>query len=312
MTLLLFQKEYHNQQRGIQMKILITGAKGQLGTQIIKMLESKNSELGTLDLAYAKAEIIGAGSDVLDITNITAVRQYIRQLKPDVVINCAAYTNVDACETNIDLAFKVNAIGPRNLAMASEEVGAKLIHVSTDYVFSGVGTVPYREYDLANPQSVYGATKNAGDEFVKQFSSKYFIVRTAWVYGCYGNNFVKTIIKAAKEKGHLDVVNDQRGNPTNAEDLAYHLLKLALTDEYGIYHCTGTGECSWYDFACKIVEYSNIQCTISPITSEKINRPAKRPAFSSLDNMMLRCSVGDEMRAWQEALKVFIEKTNSI
>jgi dTDP-4-dehydrorhamnose reductase len=288
------------------MKILITGAKGQLGTQIIKMLESKNSELGPIDAAYNKAEIIGAGSEVLDITNITAVRQYISELKPDIVINCAAYTNVDACETNIDLAFKINAIGPRNLAIASEEIGAKLIHLSTDYVFSGIGTVPYREYDLVNPQSVYGSTKNAGDKFVKNFSSKYFIVRTAWVYGYYGNNFVKTIIKAAKEKGHLDVVDDQRGNPTNAEDLAYHLLKLALTEEYGIYHCTGTGECSWYDFACKIVEYSNIDCTVSPITSEKINRPAKRPAFSSLDNMMLRCTVGDEMRDWEKALKVFI------
>jgi dTDP-4-dehydrorhamnose reductase len=292
------------------MKILITGAKGQLGTQIIKMLESKNSELGTIDLAYADAEIIGAGSEVLDITNITAVRQYISELKPNVVINCAAYTNVDACETNIDLAFKVNAIGPRNLAIASEEIGAKLIQVSTDYVFSGIGTVPYREYDLANPKSVYGASKNAGDEFVKQFSSKYFIVRTAWVYGYYGKNFVKTIIKAAKEKGHLDVVDDQRGNPTNAEDLAYHLLKIALTEEYGVYHCTGTGECSWYDFASKIVEYSNIHCTLSPITSEKINRPAKRPAFSSLDNLMLRCTVGYEMRGWEEALKVFINNVD--
>jgi dTDP-4-dehydrorhamnose reductase len=289
------------------MKILITGAKGQLGTQIIKMLESRNSELGTIDVSYNNAEIIGVDVDVLDITNIAAVRAYTKELKPDVIINCAAYTNVDACETNIDLAFKINAIGPRNLAIASEEIGAKLIHISTDYVFSGVGTVPYREYDLTNPQSVYGTTKNAGEEFVKQFSSKYFIVRTAWLYGYYGNNFVKTIMKAAKEKGVLDVVDDQRGNPTNAEDLAYHLLKLALTEEYGVYHCTGTGECSWYDFACKIVEYANIDCTVNPTTSDKINRAAKRPTFSSLDNMMLRCTVGDEMREWEKALEVFVK-----
>jgi dTDP-4-dehydrorhamnose reductase len=234
------------------------------------------------------------------------VRSFIRKTKPEVLINSAAFTNVDACETNEDTAFKINAIGPRNLAIVCEEVGAKLVHISTDYVFEGSGTSPYKEYDLTSPQSVYGKTKNAGEEFVKKFSSKHFIVRTAWLYGYYGNNFVKTIMKAAKEKGHLDVVNDQRGNPTNAEDLAYHLLKLALTEEYGTYHCTGIGECSWYDFACKIVEYANINCTISPVTSEKINRPAKRPTFSSLDNMMLRCTVGDEMRQWQEALRIFV------
>ncbi|MBL4936358.1 dTDP-4-dehydrorhamnose reductase [Clostridium sp. YIM B02515] len=289
------------------MKILITGAKGQLGTQIIKMLESMNSELGPINNAYKNAEVIGIDVDQLDITNLNQVREYISIAKPQIIINCAAYTNVDACETNEDLAFKVNAIGPRNLAIVSEVIGAKLIHISTDYVFAGNGTKPYREYDLTNPQSSYGNTKNAGEEFVKCFSSRFFIVRTAWLYGYYGNNFVKTIIKAAKEKGYLDVVNDQRGNPTNAEDLAYHILRLALTEEYGIYHCTGTGECSWYDFAVKIVEYANINCTVSPVTSEKINRPAKRPAFSSLDNMMLRCTVGDEMRKWEEALKIFIK-----
>lgn len=289
------------------MKILITGAKGQLGTQIIKMLESMNSELGPIHESYKTAEIIGIDVDVLDITNVSSVKTYISEIRPDIIINCAAYTNVDACESNIDLAFKVNAIGPRNLAMSAEEINAKLIHISTDYVFSGTGTVPYREYDLTNPQSIYGSTKRMGEEYVKEFSTQYFIVRTAWLYGYYGNNFVKTIMKAAREKGHLDVVNDQRGNPTNAEDLAYHLLKLALTEEYGVYHCTGTGECSWYDFACRIVEYANIDCTVSPITSDKINRAAKRPAFSSLDNMMLRCTVGDEMRQWERALKVFID-----
>jgi dTDP-4-dehydrorhamnose reductase len=289
------------------MKILITGAKGQLGTQIIKMLESMNSELGPISDEYKSAEIIGIDVDELDITNLNSVRSFITEVRPSVIINCAAYTNVDACESNVDLAFKVNAIGPRNLAMTAEEIKAKLIHISTDYVFSGTGTVPYREYDSTNPQSVYGGTKRMGEEYVKDFATQYFIVRTAWLYGYYGNNFVKTIMKAAKEKGHLDVVNDQRGNPTNAEDLAYHLLKLALTEEYGVYHCTGTGECTWYDFASRIVEYANINCVVSPTTSDKINRAAKRPTFSSLDNMMLRCTVGDEMRQWEQALKVFID-----
>jgi dTDP-4-dehydrorhamnose reductase len=289
------------------MKILITGAKGQLGMQIIKMISSMNSELGPLNEAYKTAEVFGVDIDELDIADLNSARKYILNIKPNVIINCAAYTNVDGCETNEDMAFKANAIGPRNLAIISEEIRAKLIHISTDYVFQGNGSKPYREYDIPKPNSVYGNTKYLGEEYVKQFCSRYFIVRTAWLYGYYGKNFVKTIIKAAKENGKLDVVNDQRGNPTNAEDLAYHLLKLALTEEYGIYHCTGNGECSWYDFACRIVEYSNINCSVNPITSEKINRAAKRPSYSSLDNMMLRCTVGDEMRHWEEALKMFIK-----
>lgn len=288
------------------MKLLITGAKGQLGTQLINIIKNMKSELGAINKIYESAEIVGIDIEDLDISDLKEVKAYINKIKPDIIINPAAYTNVDGCEANVDLAFKANSIGPRNIAIAAEEIGAKLLHISTDYVFSGVGTIPYKEYDLPNPQSVYGKTKLQGEEYVKQFCSKYFIVRTAWLYGYNGNNFVKTIMKIAKEKGKLEVVDDQRGNPTNAEDLVHHILKLALSDEYGTYHCTGSGECSWYDFAVKIVEYSNINCSVSPITSEKNNRVAKRPAFSSLDNMMLRCTVGDEMREWQDALKEFI------
>lgn len=292
------------------MKILITGAKGQLGSQIINIIKNGKSELGDISSAYKDAEVIGIDIEELDITNISDTTKYINEIKPDIIINPAAYTNVDACEANQDAAFKVNAIGARNLAIAAEQIGAKLIHISTDYIFNGIGTVPFREYDLPEPVSVYGKTKYAGEEFVKKFCSKYFIVRTAWLYGYNGKNFVKTIIKAARENGHLDVVDDQRGNPTNAEDLAHHILKIALSEEYGVYHCTGEGECSWYDFAVKIVEFSKIRCTVSPIDSSKSNRAAKRPAYSSLDNMMLRCTVGDEMRNWEDALKAFIDKTN--
>ncbi|MBM7869837.1 dTDP-4-dehydrorhamnose reductase [Clostridium pascui] len=290
------------------MKILITGCIGQLGSQIVNILKTGASELGSISEEYRTAEIIGVDVEELDISNLQSVREFINDIKPNIVINSAAYTNVDGCENNQDLAFKVNSLGPRNLAIACEEAGAKLIHISTDYVFEGNGTVPYTEYDITNPVSVYGKTKLLGENYVREFSSRYFIVRTAWLYGYNGKNFVKTIIKAAKEKGHLDVVDDQRGNPTNAEDLAHHILKLGLTEEYGVYHCTGAGECSWYDFAKAIVEYAGIDCTVSPITSDKINRAAKRPSFSSLDNMMLICSVGDEMREWREALKIFIQK----
>jgi dTDP-4-dehydrorhamnose reductase len=293
--------------RRVLMKIIITGAKGQLGSQIINILKSGTSELGPISKEYENAEVIGIDIEDLDISNIESVTEYMNNLKPDIVINPAAYTNVDGCETNPESAFKANSIGPRNLAIACGNVGAKLMQISTDYVFQGNGTVPYSEYDVPNPVSVYGKTKLLGENYVREFCSKYFIVRTAWLYAYNGNNFVKTIIKVANEKGHLDVVTDQRGNPTNAEDLVYHILKLALTEEYGIYHCTGKGECSWYEFAKAIVEYAKIDCTISPINSDNINRVAKRPSFSSLDNMMVRCSIGDKMREWETALTVFIK-----
>jgi len=289
------------------MKLLITGARGQLALQLRSIIERGRSEIGEIDPIYKEAVIKYTSHDELDITDLKSVLKFVDEYKPDIIMNCAAYTNVDKCESDIDTAFKVNSIGPRNLAIAAQKVGAKLLHVSTDYVFNGIGDIPFREYDIPQPINVYGKTKLFGEQYVREFCDKYFIVRTAWLYGKYGKNFVYTILKAAKEKGYLEVVNDQRGNPTNAEDLAHHILKLVLTEEYGIYHCTGKGECSWYDFACKIVEYAGISCTVVPITSDKINRPAKRPFYSSLDNMMLRCTIGDEMRNWEDALKVFIE-----
>lgn len=292
------------------MKLLVTGGNGQLANQIHFIIDKCESELGNLDKTYVNAEVKYLSSSELDITNANSVLSLVEGFKPDIIINCAAYTNVDKCESDMDNAFKVNALGPRNLAMAAEKIGAKLIHVSTDYVFNGIGDVPFKEYDICEPVSVYGKTKLLGEQYVREQCSKYFIVRTSWLYGKQGKNFVYTIISAAKERGHLDVVDDQRGNPTNAEDLAHHILKLALTEEYGVYHCTGIGECSWYDFACKIVEYAGIDCTVSKTTSDKLTRAAKRPSYSSLDNMMLRCTVGDEMRQWGEALEAFIKSVH--
>lgn len=294
------------------MKILVTGCKGQLGSQIINIIKQGHSELGKLSEDIISSEVIGIDVEELDIIDLHKVREFITKEKPDVVINPAAYTNVDGCESNEDVAFKINALGARNIAIACEDIGAKLIHISTDYVFSGEGNSPLREYELPSPQSVYGKSKLAGENFVKEFCSKYFIVRTSWLYGYNGKNFVYTIMKAAKERGTLKVVDDQRGNPTNAEDLSYHILKLINTEDYGVYHCTGEGECSWYDFASKIVEYSGIDCTVNPCTSQEFPSPTKRPAYSSLDNMMLRCTVGNNVRAWEEALKVFITKQDKI
>jgi len=290
------------------MKILITGCKGQLGNELQDIIKSGRSEIGEVSDVIKKSEIIALDVDELDITNLEQVKNKINDLKPDVVINCAAATNVDGCESNEDFAFKVNSIGPRNLAIASAEIGAKLVQVSTDYVFSGVGNKPLTEYDLTAPDSAYGKTKLLGENYVREFSSKYFIVRTAWLYGYVGHNFVYTMRKLGKDKDMIIVVNDQRGNPTHANDLAYHILKLIQTEEYGLYHCTGKGECSWYDFAKMIIELSGEKCEVKTCTSEEYKTPAKRPEYSSLDNMMLRNTVGDEMRDWKDAIKSFIGK----
>ena len=289
------------------MKILITGSAGMLGTQVVCDLTRGYTELGEVPAALKGAEVITADVDTLDITDKAATEKYMEEARPDVVINCAAYTNVDGCESHQDDAFKVNAIGARNLAIACEKVGAKLVHVSTDYVFKGDEPTPRREYDITNPISVYGKTKNAGEEFVRQFCSRYFIVRTAWLYGYNGKNFVKTMVRLCNERGGASVVNDQHGNPTNAADLSHHLLKIAACEEYGTYHCTGNGECTWYEFAAEIARLAGFEGAMKPCTSDEFPTPTKRPAYSSLDNMMLRVTVGDEMRHWKDALAAYFE-----
>ncbi|NAS19295.1 dTDP-4-dehydrorhamnose reductase [Clostridium butyricum] len=289
------------------MKILITGSKGQLGNELKDIINKGYSEIGKVSECINNSQVFDFDVDKLDITDLKSVKNVLNTIKPDVVINCAAATNVDGCESDEDFAFKVNSLGPRNLAMVCEEMGARLVQVSTDYVFSGVGEKPLTEYDLTAPYSVYGKTKLLGENYVREFCSKYYIVRTAWLYGYVGHNFVYTMRRLGKEKDSINVVNDQIGNPTHANDLAYHILKLIETDEYGVYHCTGKGECSWYDFAKMIIELSGEECIVNPCTSEEYKTPAKRPEYSSLDNMMLRNTVGDEMRNWQDAIKSFIE-----
>ena len=292
------------------MKILITGSNGQLGNELKDIINKGYSEIGKVSEVIKNSQIFDFDVDKLDITDLKSVQNILNTIKPDVVINCAAATNVDGCESDEDFAFKVNSLGPRNLAMVCEEIGAKLVQVSTDYVFSGVGEKPLTEYDLTAPYSVYGKTKLLGENYVREFCSKYFIVRTAWLYGYVGHNFVYTMRRLGKEKDSINVVNDQIGNPTHANDLAHHILKLIETEEYGIYHCTGKGECSWYDFAKMIIELLGEECKVNPCTSEEYKTPAKRPEYSSLDNMMLRNTIGDEMRDWQDAIKSFINNLN--
>lgn len=213
------------------MKVLITGANGQLGTELRRCFARGRTELGPLPEKLLHASVVETvvnvpGMETLDITDRHAVAAFVRRHAPDVIVSCAAYTNVDGCEAHSDDAFRVNALGARNLAMAAEEVGAKLVHVSTDYVFSGQGSEPICECETPAPKSMYGKTKLLGEEYVRQFCTRWFIVRTAWLYGYVGKNFVKTMVNAGRKNPGLTVVNDQLGNPTNAADLAHHILKL--------------------------------------------------------------------------------------
>lgn len=296
------------------MKILITGASGQLGTEIQRQLKNGGSALGPVPERLKNATVIATDVAELDITDRDATIAFVRRHQPDTIISCAAFTNVDGCETNPEAAFKVNAIGASNLAQAAERINARLIHVSTDYVFRGEGDKPLDESERVDPKSVYGKTKALGEEYVKNFCHRYFIVRTAWLYGYAGKNFVKTIVNAGKKFGKLEVVNDQLGNPTNAEDLAHHILQLAVSHDYGVYHCTGEGVCSWYEFASEIIRLSGVDATVAPCTSAEYSAKhpaaADRPAWSALENRMLACTVGNHMRDWKEALADFFAHWN--
>ena len=278
------------------MRIIITGANGQLGLELSKQL-SRNKEY----------EVICTDIEELNIVDINSVNKVISKYKPDVVINCAAHTAVDLCETDIENAYKINAIGPRNLAIACEKVNAKFVQVSTDYVFDGNIDRPYREDDNTCPNSIYGSSKLMGENFTKEFCSRYFIVRSAWLYG-EGSNFVRTMLKLSGTNKEINVVNDQFGSPTSTVDLAKAIIELIHTEHYGTYHGTCEGKCSWYDFAQKIFEISNIDIKVNPVTSEEYKRPAPRPAYSVLDNFMLKLVGLNSFRNWEDALIEYLNE----
>ncbi|HFL3608258.1 TPA: dTDP-4-dehydrorhamnose reductase [Clostridioides difficile] len=286
------------------MKILITGSNGQLGKELINQLKAINQSI-----SQAKYTIFATTRNDFDISNNNNVDNFILHNKPDVVVNCAAYTKVDACEDNIEIAYKINALGARNLAIASEKVNAKLIHISTDYVFNGFSKYPYREDNKTEPNSVYGKSKLMGEKFVEQFSHKYFILRTAWLYG-NGNNFVKTMIKLSLENKEVNVVDDQFGTPTSTVDLAKIIIRIMETEYYGVYHATCEGECSWYDFAKKIFELKNIDIKVNPIKSNELKCKAQRPLYSVLDNFMLKLIGLNFFRKWEESVEEYLERYN--
>ncbi|MDR3586015.1 MAG: dTDP-4-dehydrorhamnose reductase [Desulfosporosinus sp.] len=279
------------------MKVLVTGAHGQLGRDILRVMEEESPE---------RHHVIGMGRHDLDIKAGQQVMTRFEEERPEIVIHAAAYTQVDQAESELDQAYAVNALGTRNVAVAAEKVGAKLIYISTDYVFDGCNKTPYTEFDAVNPQSVYGKSKRAGEEFVLALSRQHFIVRTSWVYGEYGANFVKTMLKLGKSGKPIQVVNDQMGSPTYTVDLARFLKNLMQTELYGIYHATNAGSCTWYEFACAIFEESGMEVELSPCTTQAFPRPAPRPAYSVLDHMGIRLSGLEDLRPWREALKAFL------
>ncbi len=284
-------------------RMMVTGCNGQLGRALLALTEN-NSEY----------EYLGTDVQDLDITKLDAVQAYVAEQKPDVIVNCAAATNVDGCEADEDGAFRINAIGPRNLAIASRKYGAKLVHISTDYVFPGNGTVPYTEYDPPAPRSAYGRSKLAGEQFVQQFADRWFIVRTAWLYG-EGKNFVRTMLALAEKNDTIGIVDDQLGNPTSAMELARAILTLLPTEEYGIYHGTCEGICSWADFAEEIFRLKGLKTKVERISSQEYKKrfpaSADRPSYSALEKRMFRLTTGFRFKDWKEAIAEYLTGTPS-
>ena len=274
-------------------KIVVTGCNGQLGREIQKEYENDGAMLICTDVGD------------LDISDNEQVMRYVRDLQPDVIMNCAAYTAVDACENEWDLAYRINAIGPRNLAIAARETGAKLMHISTDYVFEGNAHEPYTEFDEVHPVSAYGKTKLEGERFVQQFAERYFILRTAWLYG-EGNNFAKTMLRLAESHDEVRVVCDQFGSPTSAAELAKVMHRLEPTENYGLFHATCEGSCSWADFAEEIFRLAGKTTKVTRVTTEEYGSTTKRPAYSVLDNYMLRLTTGARMADWKDALRAYL------
>ncbi|WP_246120504.1 dTDP-4-dehydrorhamnose reductase [Cohnella terricola] len=277
---------------------MVTGAGGQLGEEIVR-------------LKGTPYEIIGLDRLQLDVTDAAQCMNAVASIKPDIILHAAAYTAVDQAESEPEAAWMVNVAGTSNMAKSAEAVGAKFCYISTDYVFNGNGREPYREDDLTEPQTVYGKTKLEGEQAAVQYSSKSFIVRTSWVYGKYGNNFVKTMLKLASERSSVSVVHDQIGSPTYTYDLGRFLIELVQTEAYGIYHASNAGKCTWYEFAQAIFEENQLSMKVEACTTEDFPRPAPRPLYSVMDHSAIRQNGFTDLRPWREGLQAFLKELNS-
>ena len=282
------------------MKVAVTGANGQLGTDLCRALH--NFDI----IPFTHADI--------EIADMASVREAILKHKPAIIINTAAYVRVDDCEDEKEKAFQVNALGARNVAVVAQELGARLVHISTDYVFGGEvepRTTPYTEFDTPVPLSIYGKSKLAGENLVRHFCLRHFIIRASGLFGVAGSsgkggNFIETMLRLARERDELKVVNDQVFSPTYTRDLAQKIAQLMATEYYGIFHITSRGACSWYEFTTETLKLAGITTSVVPITSDQYHQKARRPSFSVLDNYHLRLLAMDDMRPWQEALRDYL------
>lgn len=286
------------------MRVLITGAKGQLGTDVMAELKSNN------------IEALGIDREELDIVDAKACEEFFdkanAEKRIDAVIHCAAYTAVDKAEDEQELSYNINALGTKNIATACKKFDMKLMYISTDYVFNGQGERPWEPDDERQPLNVYGKTKYEGELFVEEITKKYFIVRIAWVFGIAGNNFIKTMLKLAKERDSLTVVDDQIGSPTYTADLSKLLVSMIQTDKYGRYHATNEGYCSWYEFAKEIFKVAGVTINVAAVDSSAYPAKAKRPANSRMEKKKLDEMGFKRLPSWQDATRRYIEELQKL
>ena len=277
------------------LKVWIVGSEGQIG-------EAINEVLDPLEI-----EVLNTDKNALDITETDEVLHFGEINRPDVIINCAAVTDTDLCEKEPELAYRVNALGARNLSIVARKTGAKMVQISTDDVFDGIRHTPYTEFDDTNPKTVYGRSKRAGENYVKEFTHKHFILRSNWVYG-NGNNFVNRVLHAADTKDELLIASDQFGSPTSAKDLAKMIMYLISTNEYGTYHVTCRGVCSRYEFAQEILKLAGKDIELRAVPTEQSDLSAVRPPYAVLDNFILRIIEVYDMPDWKESLKEYMDE----
>ena len=284
----------------LEMKVLVTGVNGQLGYDVVKALNARGIECRGVDL------------EDFDITDKKAAMDYVKSYAPDAVVHCAAYTAVDRAEEDEETCYRVNVTGTGNLAAVCKELNAKILYVSTDYVYGGKGAEPFEPADAVDPKSVYGRTKLGGEEAVRANTDKYFIVRTSWVFGKNGNNFVKTMLRLGAERENVSVVDDQIGSPTYTPDLARLICDMIVTEKYGIYHGTNENFCSWAEFAAEIMKMGGRKCTVIPIPSSEYPAKAERPLNSRLSKKCLDEAGFERLPSWQNALERYFEELKEV
>jgi dTDP-4-dehydrorhamnose reductase len=281
------------------MKVLVTGSAGMLAKDLITCLSQR------------EYEILAPPEDEFDITDLAAIRSVVDQCKPELVINCAAYTKVDEAEKEELQALTINGYGVQNICLVCQENDIPLVHFSTDYIFDGAKESPYTIYDEPNPASAYGRSKLLGERYVLWLLNKFYLIRTSWLFGHYGRNFIETVLELGQREKQISMVNDQKGCPTWAYHLAQAVADLIETQHYGIYHITNSEPTTWFDFAREILRLSGKDIEVIPVTTDQFPRPARRPLNSVLDPFPLHQVLGREMPSWREALEEYLERRNT-